>query len=134
MTVASLATITTSRPQTRPMPVTMPAGRRLVVVEIPGGEGGELEEGGARVEEPVDALADGQLALLAMPLHVPLPPAAPDQADPFPQLGDQAGEPRTVRAKQVRVRVDVSLDDIHGGGRLLLRKDGRLHQPQQSVL
>ena len=60
----------TSRPETRPMPVTRPAAGRLVVVHVPGGERRELEERRPGIEQPLDPLADGQLALLAMALEV----------------------------------------------------------------
>ena len=68
LTVASFATTTHSRPSTTPMPVTIPADGRLPVVDVPGGQSGQLEEGGARVDEPVDALAGGQLPARAVPL------------------------------------------------------------------
>jgi hypothetical protein len=51
------------------MPVTIPGAGRLAVVHVPGGERRELEERRARVEQPVDALAHRQLALLAMALE-----------------------------------------------------------------
>ena len=54
-----------------------PGRRRLVVVEIPRGERRELEERRAGIEQLVDALADRQLALLAVTLHVSLAAAAP---------------------------------------------------------
>ena len=41
--------------------------RRIAVVHAVGGERAQLEERRARVEQPVDALADGQLAALPMP-------------------------------------------------------------------
>ena len=56
------------------MPVTIPARRRLAVVEPVGGEGVQLEEGRARVDEPVDALARQQLAAGAVPLDRFSPP------------------------------------------------------------
>ena len=43
-----------------------PGARRLVVVHAPGGERAQLEEGRPRVEEPVDPLADRELAALAV--------------------------------------------------------------------
>ena len=51
------------------MPVTIPARRRVVVVQVPRGERRELEERRAAIEQLVDALAHRQLALLAMALR-----------------------------------------------------------------
>ena len=73
------------------MPVTMPGGRRLVVVEVPRGERRELEERRAGVEQLLDPLADRQLALLAMPLQVRAPAALADRGGALPQLRDEGG-------------------------------------------
>ena len=70
MTVASFATISTSRPDTRPTPVTMPAAGRSVVVQVPGRQRGELEKRRAVVQQLLNPIARRQLALLAMPLDV----------------------------------------------------------------
>ena len=61
-TVASLQTITHSRPLTRPMPVMMPADGHLVAVHAVGGELGKFEEGRAGIEQRLDAVARQQLA------------------------------------------------------------------------
>ena len=45
-----------------------PGRGRLAVVQLPGGERAELEERGARVDQPVDPLARGQLAARAVAL------------------------------------------------------------------
>ena len=68
MTVASLATTTQVVPSIRPIPVTIPARGRVVVVEAGGGQRAQLEEGRARVEQALDALADRQLAALPVAL------------------------------------------------------------------
>ncbi len=52
--------------------------RRVAVVEIPGGERVQLEEGRVGVDEPVDALARRQLAARAVPLDGLLAAAARD--------------------------------------------------------
>ena len=44
----------------------MPGARRLAVVQAVRGERAQLQEGAAGVEQPVDPLADGQLAALAV--------------------------------------------------------------------
>ena len=113
LTVASLATISTSRPETRPTPVTMPAAGRLVVVEIPGRERRQLEERRPRVEQLVDPLADRQLALLAVALEVFRPASLAHRRRPRPQLGHERGHPLLIGAELLRVRVDVRLDDVH---------------------
>src|SRR6185369_5495903 len=43
--------------------------RRVVVVEVPGGERRELEERRTGIEQPIDPLTDGQLALRPVPLE-----------------------------------------------------------------
>ena len=53
-------------PSTTPMPVTMPARRRVVAVHVVGGERRELEKLGAGIDQPLDAFARGQLAALAV--------------------------------------------------------------------
>ena len=52
------------------MPVTMPAAGASLSYMSEGGERRELEERRAGIEQPLDALADRQLALLAMALEV----------------------------------------------------------------
>ena len=58
-TTGSFATTTTCRPHTVPSPVAMPA--RVLVLAVGPGELRELEEGRARVEERLDALAHQHL-------------------------------------------------------------------------
>src|SRR5262249_54274998 len=67
--------------------------RRLAVVELPGGEGVQLEERAARVDEPVDALARRQLAARAMPLGRLLAAALSDLRRALPQLGHESLHP-----------------------------------------
>ena len=108
-TVASFATITHSRPSTTPMPVTIPADGACAVVDLPRGERAELEEGGARVDEPVDPLAREQLAARAVPLDRLLAAAARDLRRALAQLVDERLHPRApplelVRALQTAIR------------------------------
>ena len=69
LTVASLATITHSRPQHGADARHEPGARRLVVVDAEGRERRELEPGRVRIEQQVDALAHRQLAAPAMALE-----------------------------------------------------------------
>ena len=66
-----------------------PGRRRRAVVQIPGGERVQLEEGGARVDQPVDPLAGRQLAARAVPLDGLLAAAAGDERRSLAQLGDE---------------------------------------------
>ncbi len=118
-TVASLATIITSRPETRPMPVTMPAAGRVAVVHVVCGQRRQLEKRRAGIEQPVDALAHRQLALRAMALDVLGAAAVARAAQPLAQLGDQLLPCAHGWLENGIGRVDVSLERYH---------------PQQSVL
>ena len=66
MTVASLATIMHSRPDTRPMPVMMPAAGQSSSY-IPSAASGATSRNGCRVEQTVDPVARQQLAALDVP-------------------------------------------------------------------
>ena len=44
-------------------------GGRLALVDVPGGQRGQLEEGGVGVDQQVDALPGGELAARPVPLH-----------------------------------------------------------------
>ena len=64
LTVASLAMTMTSRPATRPTPVTTPAeGAAPVAIHIPRGPQTEFKEVGAGIDQMDDALARGEPAL-----------------------------------------------------------------------
>ena len=73
--MASLATITHSRPATRPMPVMIPAPGASPSYMPVRRQRGQLEERRRRVEQRVDPLARQQLAALDVPLPGCLGPA-----------------------------------------------------------
>src|SRR5947207_3263763 len=66
-----------------------PGAGRLLVVQLPGCQRRELEKRRAFVDQAIDALADGHLALLAMPLQIALAAALARPADAFAQLRDE---------------------------------------------
>ena len=70
-----------------------PRAGRLAVVQVPGGQRAELEEGAVRVAEEVDPLARGQLAAAAMPLRRSLAAAPRDERGPLAQLRDERLHP-----------------------------------------
>src|SRR5207237_3954754 len=77
-----------------------PGPRGLTLVQVPRGQGVQLEEGGAGVDEPVDPLARGQLAARPMLLKRGLAATPRHLRGPFPQLPDEllhAGPPLRVR-------------------------------------
>ena len=81
------------------MPVTMPAPRRLAVVDLPGGERVQLEERRARVDEPVDPLAREQLAARAVALDRLLAAAGRDLRGACAQLVDERLHARRAGAR-----------------------------------
>ena len=108
MTVASLATTTHSRPLIRPMPVTMLAAGTAysspsVAVHPERRQRAQLEERAAGVEQPVDAVADQQLAAVEVLLPGGLRAAAADDGEPLAQLGDEVGQLSLTR-HEVNVR------------------------------
>ena len=113
-TVASLATITHSRPSTTPIPVTIPATapRRRTP---PGRERRQLEKRRPGIDEPVDPLARGQLAARAVPLDRGATP--PRATSPCARAARRRA-PRFARAARElgRPRVDV-------GGELVIGRD-----------
>ena len=67
--------------------------RRAAVVEIPGGERVELEERSARIDEPVDAFAHGELSARGVALHRLLAAAERDLRSPLAELRDKRLHP-----------------------------------------
>src|SRR4029079_10762464 len=62
-------------------------GRRLAVVHVRRRQRGQLEGGRAGVEEAVDALANGQLPLTAMPLQIFFAASLSREVGALAQLG-----------------------------------------------
>ena len=89
--------------------------RRLVAVEVPGRERRQLEKRGAGIEEPVDSLANRQLALFTVALQVFRAAPFPGRGGPVAQLGDEPRHPVPVCAEILRRWIDVGLDDVHWG-------------------
>ena len=88
----------------------------LAPVELPRRERGELEEGRARVGEPVDALADEELALLGVALLRSLAAALVDLREASAQL---VGEGRVVGGVFLKVGIggaDTRFQGFHGRG------------------
>ena len=89
MTVASLATITHSRPLTHADPGDDPGAGRLVVVQAVRGQRRQLQKRGAGVEQAVDALARQQLAAREVALPRALAAAERGPLELRPQVLDE---------------------------------------------
>ena len=124
LTVASLATISTSRPETRPMPVTMPAAGASSSYMSAGGERRELEERRAR-DRAADRCARGPAACPARDDAggTSAPPPSRARARPLAQLGDE-----------LLHAVAVGLERRRRTGSTCVTRGRRIYQPQQSVL
>ena len=90
-----------------------PCARRLTVVELPRGERVQLEERRVRIEEPVDALACGQLAAGPMSLDCLFPAALCDVGHPVAELGNQLRHPRSASVELSRVALDLRRQHRH---------------------
>ena len=105
-TVASLATIDALLPLDDADPGDDAGRRRLAVVQLPGGEGVQLEERRPRVDQPVDPLAGGQLAARTVPLDGLLAAAARDERRSLAELRDERLHPlRTARERFVALQL-----------------------------
>ena len=117
MTVASLATITQVVPSTRPIPVTMPApGASSSYIPL-GGERAQLEERRARVEQPVDPLADRQLPSFPVAGDRRVVPAGASSGDVLlagAQIGHETGHRLDVRTRVRAGRVEPTPEGGHG--------------------
>ena len=82
-----------------PMPVTHSRRRRAVVVHVECRQRRELEKGGARVDETLDALARGHLVATPVLLDGIAAAAGSDRDEPLAQLADEPLHPLGVRAK-----------------------------------
>src|SRR5215510_6575257 len=84
----------------------------LSFIDVPGREGGELEERAPGVDEPIDPLARGQLAPRAVPLDRFLATATSDERGSLAQLMDELLHP-LLPARVLFVRHDVGLENRH---------------------
>src|SRR6185437_15449299 len=91
-----------------------PGAGRLAVVHALGGEGGELEERGARVDEPLDPLACEQLAAGVVALDGLLAAAGADALEVAVELRDQAAHVLAIAQEVVGAGVEVAGDARHG--------------------
>ncbi len=90
-----------------------PGARRLIVVHAERGQGRELEERRAAIEQAFDPLANRQLALSAMPLNVFRTAALAVAVDAVTELGDEVAQPFRVRLEH-RIRGDdARLERLH---------------------
>ncbi len=89
--------------------------RRLVVVEPVRGQGRQLEERGAGVEQALDALAHEQLAARAVARDLVRPAALAHLREPGAQLDRQRLVMRGVGLELGAGRVEVGLDAFHAG-------------------
>ena len=80
---------------------------RVAVVQLPCGQGRQLQEGGAGVEQLVDPFPDEELALLALALLGLLAAAAAHLGQPAAQLLRQSAVMRRVGLKLGVLRVEV---------------------------
>ena len=103
LTVASLATISTSRPDTRPMPVTMPGARRLVVVQVPRRQGESSRNGDPGSSSWSMRSRTGSFPCSRWRCRYFSPPPWRAAARAFAQLGDQRGHPLVV-GSELRAR------------------------------
>ncbi len=87
----------------------------VAAVHPPRGQRRELEERRAGVQQAFDPLANGQLALLAMALDRLFTAAAAHLGEPLAQFGHHALHVRAIAVEQVGIRLQVRLDDVHGG-------------------
>ena len=136
LTVASLATIITSRPDTRPMPVTMPrAGASSSYMSD--AASGDTRGTASRIEQPRDPLAHGQLALRSRCRSIAFaPPPSRARAQPLTQRRRPAGPFWSRLAWKTGSAGSTWVQRKHrlSGQSSVARFSGHRHQPQQSVL
>ena len=88
--------------------------RRIVVVHVGSGQRGQLEKGRAGIQEALDTLADGQLALRAVTLEILGTAAFSRAAQPIAQLGDELPHAFTVGLESGVGSVDAGVQRVHG--------------------
>ena len=94
-----------------------PRARRLVVVHAAGGQWAELEEGGARVDQPVDPLTDRQLATSPVAGDRRVIAAGVSAGDAnlsLSQVGDQGRHRVDVLAGALAGGIEPAAEDGHG--------------------
>ena len=91
--------------------------RRVVVVQIPGGQRRQLQKRRSWVEQLLDPLAHRELALLAVPLDVLRPAALARPRLAVAELGDERGHPLVVLPEFWRGRVDARRESGASGRR-----------------
>ncbi len=96
-----------------PDPADEAGGRGLALVHPEPGQGPDLEEGCPGVEEPLDPLADGELALLAVAAHGLLAATGARREKPRAQLVHEAVHARLVLGELRGGDVDPGLEDAH---------------------
>ena len=113
LTVASLHTITHSRPATLPTPVMMPADGGIVVHSV-GGELRQLEERRARVEQHLHAVARQQLAARSVFTCAASPSPDGNSGDLVFQIGDLSAHRLHVRLNFIATCAKSCLEHTHG--------------------
>ena len=94
-----------------------PRARCIVVVEAGGGERTQLEERRARVEESLDAFADGELAAFAMARDRAFVAARPTSRDgrlSRPKVGNERGQRIVISARLRGGGIEPAAQDGHG--------------------
>ena len=114
-TVGSWPQTTHSTPDTTPMPMRIPPP---TVKSVPQPASGPSSRNGASaVEQELDALADEELAALAVPGHAPLAAARAGQRELRLDLGEERQHVLPVPAEALGARVDARSNDVHVGAR-----------------
>ena len=112
-----------------------PGARRLAVVEAGGGERRDLEERRARVEQPVEPLADRELALFPMAGVRGGTAAGPRRLESGAKVRDQRRHARGVVAKLGGIGARLALHHVHGfGDYMYVGGPGALRRPPASSL
>ena len=102
-----------SRPLDDPDAGDDPGRRGFPLVAVPGGQGVQLEEGRARVDETVDPLAGKELPSLPVPLDGPRRTAAGDLGRAVSKLCDERLHPLAVRTEELARAVDSRFENRH---------------------
>ena len=113
-TVASLATISTSRPETRPMPVTRPAHGASPSYMSHAASGESSRNARAGIDQRVDALAHRHLALLAMARDIFRAAALPAPRSRRSRYSvDERLHASRLAAEVRAARIDVRVETFH---------------------